>query len=114
MSDSPNNVVTTEPKTSDNMTITPATNKTSHSDYEKCVTDKENSLINSFSNLITSQQQHNLNDISLLSNTVPAVIKTNGKVDFNPLNNDSLIITNNTISNGNGHHGSDVSLDNKL
>lgn len=93
-------------------------------DYEKSVTDKENAMIHTFSNLIdnnllpTQQQQqqqqqtpqlihHQIQDSTLHSN-----IKTNGKLlDFDPLSVDDHHqndIIKAPISNGNGH------LDNKM
>lgn len=84
------------------------------SDYEQSVTDKENALINSFSNLIVENNHHNhqeINNVALHQQN----IKTNGKaLDIDLVNEDhQLIMRNNSaISNGNGH--TDHSLDNKM
>lgn len=96
-------------------------------DYEKSVTDKENALINSFSNLIVNSQQqqqqnNHLNHMNLqkqeISNgkTTTTMTTTNGGsfVAFDDLVNEDhqqpqqQLIT--SISNGNGH--TDRSIDN--
>lgn len=71
--------------------------------YEMSVTNKENSLINSFSNLIENQSHPTLN--------IQDFNKTNGKSDIDTTNDGNLIIKS-AISNGNGH--TDISLDNEL
>lgn len=82
--------------------------KNSTSDFEKSVTDKENALINSFSNLIennvTQSPQHHADNNGLHNN-----VKTNGKlIDFT-INDEHQP----PISNGNGHTLIN-SLDNKM
>lgn len=82
-------------------------------DYEKTVTDKENALINTFSNLIENnllptQQNNVIQENNVLHNN-----KTNGKlVDFNALTDDQNVIIKSAISNGNGH--TLINLDNKM
>lgn len=78
-------------------------------DYEKSVTDKENALIHTFSNLIennlTPQSPQHHGDNNGLHNN----LKTNGKlIDFS-LNDEHQP----PISNGNGHTLIN-SLDNKM
>lgn len=75
-------------------------------DYEKSVTDKENALIHTFSNLIENKQSpqhtvHHAENNGLHNNT-----KTNGKLlDFTHSFNDDHTndIAKIPISNGNGH-----------
>ncbi len=76
--------------------------------YEMSVTNKENALINSFSNLIEHQPSHptlNIQEFNAQN------AKTNGKSDVDATNDGNLIIKS-AISNGNGH--TDHSLDNEL
>lgn len=107
--------------TSANNTINPHqttnndTNRTLIGEYEKSVTDKENALIHTFSNLIDTNQpiqnQHHADNNGLHNNT-----KTNGKLlDFTHSINDdhSNDITKTPISNGNGHPLIN-NLDNKM
>lgn len=75
--------------------------------YEMSVTNKENSLINSFSNLIEHQSHPTLNIQEFNAQNA----KTNGKSDIDATNDGNLIIKS-AISNGNGH--TDHSLDNEL
>lgn len=95
--------------TEENQDALPAPPSIAHNVYEKSVTDKENALINSFSNLI---ENNSIQDINVVQQQ-KANIKTNGKVvDYNLLNDDNLIIKS-AISNGNNGH-SDHNLDNKM
>lgn len=78
--------------------------------YEKSVTDKENALINSFSNLIennlvSSQQQQQQ---QIHENNHQNSLKSNGKLidSFDPLSSDNdhqNDLIKMPISNGNGH-----------
>lgn len=110
---------TSEATTPQNDEMSANNTKNSMGDYEKSVTDKENALIHTFSNLIetklisttTPQQQqqqqspqHHSDNNGLHNN-----LKTNGKlIDFRL--NDEL---QPPISNGNGHTLIN-SLDNKM
>lgn len=104
------------PSNSDNDLAKTGTNENNFSNqnnvnmatYEESVTNKENALINSFSNLIEHQSHPTLN-IQEFNNAQNA--KTNGKTDIDATNDDNLIIKS-AISNGNGH--TDHSLDNEL
>lgn len=103
------------PATADNIPLSSAndTNRKLIGDYEKTVTDKENALINTFSNLIENNllptQQANV--IQIQENNVLINNKTNGKlVDFNTA--DQNVIIKSAISNGNGH--TLINLDNKM
>lgn len=86
-------------------------------DYEQSVTDKENALIHSFSNLIENNllptQQTNIHQIQ--ENNLHNNLKTNGKlIDFNSLADDhQMDIIKAPISNGNGHTLIN-NLDNKM
>lgn len=96
-------------------TPTTDTNRKQLGDYEKTVTDKENALINTFSNLIENNllptQQNNV--IQMQENNLLHNNKTNGKlVDFNSLTDDQNVIIKSAIANGNGH--TLINLDNKM
>lgn len=93
--------------------------------YEQSVTDKENTLINSFSNLIVNNHSQVTPDLFMqhqTSNGVAAVVpKSNGKsvvVNFDTVNEDDDVLllsgTNGAplTKNGNGH--TEHSLDNKM
>lgn len=106
---------------------TPLVTAANLANYEQSVTDKENTLINSFSNLIVSNHTSVVGggDLLLLqhqtSNGVAAP-KTNGKaaavLNFDTVNEDDDVILRNAngapplTTNGNGH--TDHSLDNKM
>lgn len=77
--------------------------------YEQSVIDKENSLINSFSNMIIDENvkniQQNLHQQQQLQAQI-VVEETNGKKFAELQNNDSNITTTTptSVANGNGHH----------
>lgn len=82
-------------------------NRRQLNEYEKSVTDKENALIHTFSNLIENNllptQQTNIHVIH--ENNFHNNMKTNGKlIDFDLMGNDHQNDAIKTpISNGNGH-----------
>lgn len=95
-------------------------------DYEKTVTDKENAMIHTFSNLIDNnllptqhqqQQTQQLIQHQIQENNLHSNMKTNGKLlDFDPLSVDDHHqndIMKTPISNGNGHTLIN-NLDNKM
>lgn len=82
-------------------------NNVNKATYETSVTNKENALINSFSNLIEHQPHPTLNIQEFNAQNA----KTNGKTDIDATNDGNLIMKS-AISNGNGH--TDHSLDNEL
>lgn len=111
-----NNTELSQPSTQSEQNNEMSANNTKNSlnEYEKSVTDKENAIINSFSNLIennlistTMQQspQHQHADNNGLHNN----LKTNGKLLDFTLNDEHQP----PISNGNGHTLIN-SLDNKM
>ncbi|XP_065359466.1 histone-lysine N-methyltransferase, H3 lysine-79 specific isoform X10 [Calliphora vicina] len=77
--------------------------------YEQSVIDKENSLINSFSNMIIDENvkniQQNIHQQQQLQAQI-VVEETNGKKFVELQNNDSNITTTTptSVANGNGHH----------
>lgn len=77
--------------------------------YEQSVIDKENSLINSFSNMIIDENvkniQQNLQQQQQLQAQI-VVEETNGKLFAELQSNDSNNITTTptSVANGNGHH----------
>lgn len=96
------------------------TNRKLIGDYETSVTDKENALIHSFSNLIENnltapQQTPPTNNIHHSdSNSLHNNVKTNGKlVDFSLTDDHQNDIVKGPISNGNGHALIN-NLDNKM
>lgn len=102
-SNSDNDLVKTGANDSNNFT-----NQNNVATYEMSVTNKENALMNSFSNLIEHQPPHptlNIQEFNAQN------AKTNGKSDVAATIDGNLIIKS-AISNGNGH--SDHSLDNEL
>lgn len=138
----PNNDIGTESKIantaaidSSNVHISSPTNTSpndanpkSLADYEKSVTDKENAMINTFSNLIDNnllptqqnqqqQQTQQLIHHQIQENNLHSNMKTNGKLlDFDPLSVDDHHqndIIKAPISNGNGHTLIN-NLDNKM
>lgn len=103
------------PSNSDNDLVKTGTNEnnfTKQNDvsigsYEMSVTNKENALISSFSNLIEHQSHPTLNIQEFNAQNA----KTNGKSEIDAPIDGNLIIKS-AISNGNGH--TDHSLDNEL
>lgn len=78
--------------------------------YEQSVIDKENSLINSFSNMIIDENvkniQQNLQQQQQLQAQI-VVEETNGKIFTELQKNDgntTTTITPTSVANGNGHH----------
>lgn len=78
--------------------------------YEQSVIDKENSLINSFSNMIIDENvkniQQNLQQQQQIQAQLVAAEETNGKLFAELQNNDTDLTTTTptTVANGNGHH----------
>ena len=78
--------------------------------YEQSVMDKENSLINSFSNMIIDENvkniQQNLQQQQQMQAQLVAAEETNGKLFAELQNNDTDLMTTTptTVANGNGHH----------
>lgn len=115
--DGSNNADRMSPSNSDNDLVKTGTNEHNFTNqnnvnmatYEMSVTNKENALMNSFSNLIEHQPPPhptlNIEEFNAQN------AKTNGKSDVNATNDGNLIIKS-AISNGNGH--TDHSLDNEL
>ncbi|XP_059221482.1 inner centromere protein A isoform X4 [Stomoxys calcitrans] len=89
------NTTTTEPQNTQAM-------------YEQSVIDKENSLINSFSNMIIDENVKNIQQNLQQQQQIQAQIvaeETNGKQIFVELqNNDTNTTTPQSVANGNGHH----------
>ncbi|KAM7355598.1 MAP7 domain containing protein ensconsin isoform 5-T5 [Cochliomyia hominivorax] len=88
--------------------------------YEQSVIDKENSLINSFSNMIIDENvknfQQNLHQQQQLQAQI-VVEETNGKKFVELQNNDSNNITTTTptsVANGNGHHIESINNKNEI
>lgn len=98
-----------------NAVVTSVTNRSN--DYEQSVTDKENALINSFSNLIENNQHNQQQNIHHLqqqeiSNVLPTSPASNGKTNGKVLDFDDLVNEDHQLimRNGNGHN--DHSIDN--
>lgn len=118
----PVTTTTVDTNTTEILTSTTNNDTTNHksiNDYEQSVTDKENALMNSFSNLIENkllpQQQQQTNNVinHHQENNVLINNKTNGKmVDFDPLADEQNAIIKTAMSNGNGH--ARINLDNKM
>lgn len=75
--------------------------------YEQSVIDKENSLINSFSNMMIMDEnvknmQQNLQQQQQLQAQI-VVEETNGKM-FTGIQNNDTTTTTQSVANGNGHH----------
>uniref|UniRef100_A0A1I8PTP9 MAP7 domain-containing protein n=1 Tax=Stomoxys calcitrans TaxID=35570 RepID=A0A1I8PTP9_STOCA len=99
------NTTTTEPQNTQAM-------------YEQSVIDKENSLINSFSNMIIDENVKNIQQNLQQQQQIQAQIvaeETNGKQIFVELqNNDTNTTTPQSVANGNGHHIESISNKNDI
>ncbi|XP_075162583.1 MAP7 domain containing protein ensconsin isoform X2 [Haematobia irritans] len=85
--------------------------------YEQSVIDKENSLINSFSNMIIDENAKNMQQNLQQQQQIQAQIvveETNGKQIFAELQNNDSNTTSQSVANGNGHHIESISNKNDI